>query len=195
MFSRWIVLILLFAASSRAATISVTPSLSNVQLGQSFSVGIAVTGVADLFAYQFDIGFDQTVLTATGVTEGAFLGAGGATFFISGNIDNASGLIGATANSLLGAVPGVTGSGELARITFTVVGGGSSAVNILNATLLDSSLSGIELTVQNGTVSTGAAGIPEPSALELLGAALLLQTLRGVVRRKMPRMSFRGTAK
>lgn len=174
MFSRLAVVVLLSCAAVQGATVSLQPSASTVSPGQVFSLEIAVNDVVDLFAYQFDLGYNQTLVEATSIVEGPFLGAGGSTFFIAGTIDNSSGLISATANSLLGASPGVAGSGVLASVNFRGIGAGTSPINLLNVTLLDSSLSGITPTIQNAEVSVEATNIPEPGALQLLGAAVVL---------------------
>ena len=173
-----VVLGLIAAAPSHSATISIQPVPTNVNFGQTFSVNVVMSGVADLFAYQFDLGFDPSVVAATGITEGAFLSSGGATFFLSGVVDNIGGTISNTADSLVGPVSGVSGSGVVATASFTAVGPGATSINLLSMSLLDSTLSDISATVQNGDVTVSA--VPEPST-ELLcvaGVALLLAVRR-----------------
>ncbi|HZY63248.1 MAG TPA: cohesin domain-containing protein [Edaphobacter sp.] len=133
----------------------VTPTAVNV--GQTFTVGIYVTGpsvihsghtytsdVTDLDAFQFDLAFNCSVLTsnptgcqpgasvlnALSVTEGDFLPQGGAnpTFFEPGTIDNTAGEI-----SMIGDVgaEGVTGSGTLVNITFQALSPGMTSIAIL----------------------------------------------------------------
>ena len=171
-----IVALLCCAAAPAAAVpvLSVQPASTNVAVGDTFSVDVVVTDAADLFAYQFDVGFDPTRLTANSVTEGPLLGTGGATFFIPGAIDMAAGLVTATANTLLAAVPGVPGSGVLATINFTATASGLSAISLFNAMLLESSLSAIPgLVTQTGSVSATTGGaVPEPSTLLLMLAGL-----------------------
>ena len=99
-----------------APVVSLSPNPASVILGTAFTLDVSVTGVSDLYAFQFDLGFDPSVLAATGISEGAFLGTGGATFFIPGGIDNGAGSISSTANTLLTAIGGVSGGGVLARI-------------------------------------------------------------------------------
>jgi hypothetical protein len=183
------ILALLCCAAAEGATILLQPSASTVSSGQVFSLEIRVSEVDDLFAFQFDLGYSQTVLEALSVAEGTFLSAGGSTLFIPGAIDNSSGLIAFTANTLLGEVPGVTGSGVVATVSFKAIGAGTSPINLFNVTLLDSSLSGTAPTIQNATVSAGGSVIPEPGGLQLMGTAVVLYALYGIFRLRCQRMS------
>jgi general secretion pathway protein D len=156
------------------AIVSIDPSSLNLPAGQTFSVDVSIPNVADLFAFQFDLGFDPTVLSATGITEGSFLSGGGATFFIPGTIDNTLGTISFTANTLLGNVPGVTGRGILAIANFAALASGTSPVNLSNVIVLDSNLSDIPFSTAGGSVTVASStAIPEPSSLLLFTSGLL----------------------
>jgi len=134
----------------------------------------------DLFAFQFDLNFDGTVLNANTVQEGPFLQTGGATFFLPGSIDNTLGVVGFNANSLLGAVLGVSGDGILVNFEFSGISPGVSLVSLSNVTLLDSALNPIPYSTIEGlvTVEAGGGEIPEPSTLTLVPAGILLTLLR-----------------
>ena len=110
--------------ATAAPILSIQPTSRTVVVGQAISVDMFVFNSADLYAFQFDLGFDPTVLTAIAVTEGPFLGSGGSTFFLPGAIDNTGGVISFTANSLLTAISGVNGNGFLATAQFTAVAAG-----------------------------------------------------------------------
>src|SRR5438874_12162466 len=84
--------------------LSLQPSAISVTSGSKFSLDLNIADVTALFAIQFDLGFAPGVLSATSITEGLFLPAGGTTFFIPGTIDNVAGAITATADTLIGAV-------------------------------------------------------------------------------------------
>lgn len=161
--------------SSATPTLSIDPPSQGANVGDSFSLDVSITEVTDLFAYQFDIAFDPAVLEAQSITEGSLLPTGGSTFFIPGTIDNIVGTISLTADSLIGAISGVTGSGLLANVTFTALMVGESPISPLNSILLDSNFSNIALASQSGgsvTVQQGTA-VPLPSSIVLLGAGLL----------------------
>ena len=162
--------------SQAAPIVSISPSSSSALVGNSLSVDIAIDGISDLYAFQFDLAFDPAVLRADDVLEGAFLGGGGTTFFISGFIDNTLGIVSFTANSLIGAVPGVTGNGPLATLAFTALGIGTSAVTISNLVLLDSSLADIvDFSTNDGDVTVRRPDqAPEPAAFSFIAIGALL---------------------
>jgi cohesin domain-containing protein/PEP-CTERM motif-containing protein len=177
-------LLIALAAAPVFATpiISVSPPASVVNVGNTVSVDIVINGAVDLYAFQFDIGFDPSVLSATSIVEGALLPSGGSTIYLPGTISNASGTISFTADTLETAITGVTGSGTLATVSFQAIGAGSSSVNVLNVTLLDSTLSGIADTELPGTIRAigASAAVPEPSTVALLltGAVGLSRRVR-----------------
>ena len=139
------------------AVLTVVPPSGSLAPGQTFTVGIFVTGptvihdgkattsnVSDLDAFQFDLAFNcivptasptgcqpgASVLDAISVSEGSFLPHGGsnATFFEPGTINNAAGEISGIGD--VGA-SGVTGSGDLVDVTFKVLSTGTTDIAIL----------------------------------------------------------------
>jgi len=155
------------------AVLSVSTSPGSISVGDTFTVDVAITGVTDLYAFGLDLTFDPSLLSATGITEGAFLPSGGDTFFIPGTIDNVGGSITSNGDSLIGAIPGVTGMGTLIEIDFTAIANGTSALDLANITLLDSNLANIDSTATNGSVTIGTPAVPEPSTLTLLISAII----------------------
>lgn len=147
--------------------------------GQAFSVNIVVSNVTDLFAYQFDLSFTPTTLAATSTAQGPFLAIGGPTFFVPGTIDNVIGTIGGTTNTLLGPVPGVSGSGSLATVDFTVLAIGIAPITLSNVIFLDSTLSPIPVTIGAFSVTV----VPEPGSLTLFGSIALALLAYGLRRR------------
>ena len=154
--------------------LSITPSVNNVQVGDTFSLFLNVTSVTDLYAWQVDIDFGPAGLMNAGViTEGGFLGAG--TSFFAGTTNNGAATILALANTLNGSVPGINGSGVLAEISFSALGIGAATVSLSNIQLLDSNLDSIfPDPAVDGTVNITASGgnIPEPSTFILLSIGL-----------------------
>lgn len=153
--------------------VSIQTSDSTPTVGNSFNVSVDITSVTDLFAFQFDITFDPTILAASTSSEGAFLPTGGATIFIPGTIDNTMGTVTFIADSLIGSILGVDGSGALATLIFHALGPGTSSVDLLNVTLLDSALADISATAVGGAVSVINA-VPEPSSLFLIGLGVFV---------------------
>jgi hypothetical protein len=165
-----------FALAPRAnadAVLSVSAP-SSVSLGQSFALDVNIANAADLYAFQFDLRFDASVLSLTGISEGSFLPGAGATFFIPGAIDNTAGLASASADTLLAAVSGANGAGALVVFDFTAIGSGISDIALFNLFMLDSNLSLLNGTAGTGSVEVdGAVATPEPSVALLLAIALV----------------------
>jgi hypothetical protein len=143
----------------------------SVNLGNIFSIPVSISNVSDLYAFQFDLSFDPAVLELLGITEGAFLPTAGATSFSPGAIDNLAGTATFTADSVVGPVPGASGSGDLAWFEFKAIGFVSSNLTLSNVILLDSSLTDIAFTTQDGKVDVLSEVVPEPATLPLVGAA------------------------
>lgn len=93
------------------AVLSVEPSSQSVASGSVFTVDVDISNVSNLYGYQFDLTFNPSVLASVSSSEGSFLATGGnATFFIPGTDDNVVGNVFATADTILSAVPGASGS-------------------------------------------------------------------------------------
>ncbi len=151
--------------------LSIQPGSATAIPGDTVTLDIDISNVSDLYAFQFDLGFDPSVLSATAITEGAFLPGGGSTLFIPGTIDNVVGTIAFTADTLISLLPGVTGSGTLATVQFNASALGTSAITLSNVFLLDSNLNPIDSNVSGGTAHINAAAVPEPSGWATLVAA------------------------
>ena len=146
-------------------------------------MSVDVSNVLDLYAFQFNIQFQPGLLSATSVTEGGFLSTGGSTIFIPGMIDNSAGFVRFTADTLVGSVLGVNGTGTLATINFSAISPGTSSVTIFSPTLLDSQLLPIFAdSVSGSSVSIETAAVPEPDnqvlILLALGTILVCPLLR-----------------
>lgn len=139
------------------ADIFVQPPSTTVSLGSPLVLDINVSGITDLYAFQFDIGFNPAMLAAVSVTEGSLFSSVGV-FFSPGVIDNVGGSIVFIADSLSGPGPGISTDGTLAQIQFSSLSLGSSSVDLSNVLLLDSNLAGVSATVSGATANV----VPEP---------------------------------
>jgi hypothetical protein len=173
------------AFADDGAVVSLQPTTSTISSGDTATVDVDISGVSDLYAYQFDVLFGAATVSATSESEGSFLLGGGTTFFIPGGVDNVGGSVTATANTLIGAISGVDGSGTLVVLDFTGLAPGTTSINLANVTLLDSNFNSIDFTTENAslTVQGGVVPSPEPSGLLLFGAGLV--SLAGLARRKV----------
>lgn len=151
-----------------ALTAQATPDPAVV--GSPVAVELVLTDVVDLYAYQLSFSFDPSLLQAVGVTQGALLPGGGTTFFDGGTVDNTLGSISFTVDTLIGNVPGVSGTGVLATIAFDVVGAGTSALSFSDTLFLDSNLLDLNVQVTSGSLQT--LPVPEPATLLMFGMGL-----------------------
>lgn len=173
------------AVANAQAVLSVDPSVQATTNGSVVTVDVNVSNVNDLYGYQFDLGFNPSVLQAVSLSEGSFLATDGSTFFIPGAKDNLAGAVFATADTLLAPISGANGSGALAVFTFDAIGTGTSTFTIQNETLLNSDLNVISDRATTGFVTVKSPTIAAPeieprsatSALTLLLGSLMM--LRG----------------
>ena len=175
-------------AAVQAATVSIDPSSTTVGVGNTFSLNVDIADVTDLYAFQFDVGFDPTLLAATSESEGPFLSSAGTTIFFPGTIDNVGGAVSGTADVLSGAISGASTSGTpglLATLQFTALAEGTSAISLSNIVLLDSSLNDISFTSMDGSVTVVPVGaVPEPRLILVLFAGFLILLAFHVRRRR-----------
>lgn len=164
--------------------LSVVPvSASNVNVRSTVSYDINISNVTDLYAFQFDLTFNHAIVSAVSIAEGSFLSSScGSTCFIPGVIDNLGGTIAGNADTLIGPLPGVSGSGTLAILTLQGVAAGSSSIGLVNALLLDSTP---KFSLQSGSVTVnGTVATPEPGSLLLLFVGMAASIFCGLFFRK-----------
>ncbi len=152
-------------AAVAAPVLSIAATPNPAQEGASVGLDVWITGVADMYAYQFSLSYDPMALQATAVTEGAFLGTGGSTFFDTGLVDNTLGQISFLFDTLTGFVPGVSGDGILAHIDFDVFQAGWTSISWSDVLFLDSAFGTLDVQAQDLRLLV----IPEPGSLALFG--------------------------
>ena len=117
----------------RNPTVHVDPP--SIETTEPFSVYINITNMDDLYSWELNVTYDTAVLTATDVAEGSFLSSGGSTYF-NKTINDAEGWVYAYC-TLQGDVPGVTGNGILATISFSPDAGGESVLDLHDTKLVE----------------------------------------------------------
>lgn len=158
------------AAAAAAPTVAISGPTA-VAPGSGFALAINASGFDDLYAYQFDIVFDPALFSVSAVTQAAFLGGAGATFFDGGAIDAAAGTISFVFESLIGPGAGAAGAGTLATVQLvaaSVAPGSSGSFSLQNFTAYDAALNPIAVALQGHVTA-----VPEPTtwALALGGLA------------------------
>jgi len=174
-----LVLFVGLCARSAAASpiVSIVPDSSTINQGDTFFLDVNITGVTDLYGFQFDLSYDPSILLANDISEGAFLASSGnPTLFLPGDMST-PGNIAFNIGLILGGVPGATGDGTLARVSFTAASGGSSSISLSNLLFQDSIGDFIEPDTLNASVDVNAsstAPVPEPGTLMLVGSGIAM---------------------
>jgi len=124
------------------------------KIGETFDVNITIANVEDLYTWQAGMTFNASVLECVSIAEGEFLKrAGATTLWTPGSINNDTGTISYSGCSRTGVASGVSGTGQLMRITFKVKGNGNSTLHLTDVLLLDSDLVSITpVTIVDGHV-------------------------------------------
>lgn len=166
-----ILLLAMSAAAKAGVVLTIALPAGPVTQGDTFTASVNVVDSADLFGYQLDLLFNPSLVSVQNIAEGTLLGSGGSTSFIGGDIDNQLGTVAWSANTLLGAVPGVNGSGSLLLLQIKALAPGLAAFSLANMLLVDSNLDPIDITIDTGTVQITAREpfpVNEPNALMLI---------------------------
>lgn len=114
------------------ATISLVPDNTNPVIGDSMCIDVNAANVDAMYSASFDMTYDPTTLQYTGATEGNFLNAdSGATFFEASllNGDPANGIV-VVGVSRVSDIGSVSGSGTLATVCFSVIGGAGTDISV-----------------------------------------------------------------
>ena len=165
-------------------SIFISPASQNVYPGQSFTVGIDIDNIPDVFNYQFSLAFDPHVLAAQSVTEGALFANTGDSFFSPGTIDNSAGDITLVFDTLLSSAVGVAGPGTLATLQSEALAVGTSSINFspLGDLILEDSGGNI-LAVSAESGSADVVPTPELATFVMIPTGFLLIAI-GVWRKR-----------
>jgi len=129
---------LIHEATAQAIVYIDPPSVEGYLPGDSFTLVVIVDIADNVYSWEFFLSFAPfiEVLNVTEVSEGDFLQMAGDVTYFTYDLDNYAGLLKASA-TIIGDVPGVSGGGILAYVTFKVVGGGESPLDLHDTLLLD----------------------------------------------------------
>lgn len=170
------------AKASPETAVSTDPAeVKDLETGASFTVDVTITEAVNIYGWQVNVTFDPGVLSVASVAEGPFLKSVNATAWPSPKMDNAKGTV-LVSSSLMPPYPsqGVSGSGTLANITFTVKSGGSSDLHFdAVGTKLRTVSAGVVIPIQDFVandgrfVGTGGTGFPQ-IPLEVLAGVIVV---------------------
>jgi len=118
-------------AQTTTPVIFVAPRTTFKIVGESFTIDIKVDmGTTPLYAFEFYLFYDRTVLTLTGVAEGSFFDNYNTNNFFIATPGVGYILVGNTFTAAP-PVPGPTGTGTLASLTFSVAAVGTSLLDLI----------------------------------------------------------------
>ncbi|OEZ63360.1 MULTISPECIES: cohesin domain-containing protein [unclassified Duganella] len=169
---------LLAAAFAAPSAYAADPSLSIVAtpstgvVGSTIDLDIRIADVTDLYSYNFSLLFNPAYLQVTGASEGGFLGTGGgATDFGVVDLNGTPGLVSYVYGAKFGAVPGESGGGSLAHLSFKVIGAGTSTLNFSDVGFFN--FAGNDIAPQYGALTLVTTAVPEPETYLMMGVGLI----------------------
>jgi len=129
----------------------ISPSSIVVRINQTLLVSIDVSGVSDLYGWEFKLGWNTSLLELVNITEGSFLSGSRDTYFVP-KVMSTDGyvLVGCTA---LRNVVGVDGNGTLATVEFRAKTLGSCTLGLYDTKLVNSAKQLMEHSEIDGTVT------------------------------------------
>jgi PKD repeat protein len=140
-------------AATEPALVSVEPLSLTVAPGETFSVSAVITDVGNLGAFQFELGYDPSVVQVDDAALGPFLGSTGRNVSPLGpTIDNSGGKLTFGAFSF-GTQPGPSGCGVLSTIEMTAGLLGATPLDLDEVQVLYPSGTSQAVTVEDGKVS------------------------------------------
>jgi hypothetical protein len=123
--------------SAPVTQLFVEPETVQGTTGQDLTLNVSISNITDLYGWEFYLGWNSSLLSLVNVNEGPFLMSGGNTYFTyTLNTTNEHVIVDCT---LEGLIPGVSGNGTLATVTFNVTNAGECPLNLYNVDLRDSS--------------------------------------------------------
>lgn len=140
-----------------AASLSVIPGQSQVQVGQAVTIQIEVRSAQDLFGAPFYLNYDPRVVEVTKISDGGFLKNGGKQAGFIYKVDATKGRI-IVGSTLLGKGHGVSGDGMLANVTFKAIGPGSATLSFWKVDFRNSRNISMPVSSHRGTIEARPVG-------------------------------------
>ena len=150
-------------ATLQNPTVRIEPAQSVVDVDETFTITVMIDHASDLGGFEFDLLFITTTVTVDDVTLGDFPGSTERTIVPVGpTIDNQAGKV-TFGVVTFGSDPGPDGTGDLALITLTAQGVGSSPLDLERVLIVDTGGHSQTPTVEDGLVVAGGAPTPTPT--------------------------------
>jgi len=178
-----LVMCLIATISASSTRVFIDPPSLTVGAGDSFMINVSVSNVTNLYAYQFELYYNSTVMNGTQIIEGSFLESGGPVYFnvvnFTDHYDSTLGLASVFC-TLTGNVSGVSGGGVLTTIKFKSLALADSAELHFATVELDDRYSS---PIPNEDVDATVTVVPEFTSLVAF-LVLIASSLLAVIVRK-----------
>ena len=133
--------------------VKVLSESTNVNINETFIIDINISSLAEIYAADFSLGFNSSLIMALNASEGNFLKKDGASTFVAvKKINNTAGYV-QIGSTRFNTQTGVTGNGSLARIEFQAINLGTSSLDFIKLALLDSNLNEVNISTNRGMVN------------------------------------------
>ncbi|MDF1557231.1 MAG: PGF-pre-PGF domain-containing protein [ANME-2 cluster archaeon] len=141
--------------------VSISPSTQHVDEGLNFTISVYVEPDVPISGGQFNLVFDSSLVSVTGVTEGDLLNQDGAsTIFNPGTINNSQGTVTDVYGVILG-TSNVSTPGIFANISLIALNkSGTSTFEMSNVVFSNSTGDSLPVIVNNGDASIGDVTTP-----------------------------------
>jgi hypothetical protein len=115
---------------------------ATIPSGSNATIDVTINATVGIYAYEFVLTYDPSVVSCTNASEGAFLSSDGAGSFSIIRVNNTVGSV-VFASTRYGTNSTVTGYGTMLRANFTAVSSGSTSMRTENLSLVDNTSSRI----------------------------------------------------
>lgn len=143
-------------------------------VGDNFQVNIVGTTTTDIHSIQFDVTYDDSVLTLNDVDEGNFMNEGGGIVTIFNYSSYGGGLADdvyvARNTTWQSPDPGANGTGTIAILNFSVDSFGSSNIGLTDVIWVNTSILNASVGIENPTITNNSVTISPPASCDLTSA-------------------------
>ena len=144
-------IVLITTGNNPDTTMLVSPSSIIVAVNETFQIDIDVSGVPNLYGWEFKLGYNTSLLELVSITESSFLHGSRDTYFVP-KVVSTDGYILAGCTSLRN-VTGVSGNGTLATVEFRSRALGSCTLDLYDTKLVNSAKQLMDHVETGGTVT------------------------------------------
>ena len=162
-----VIILLLLTARVEASVVSFSTSNTNVDLGQTFTLGLSGNGFTDILdGGGVNLSYDPSVLAVNSITVDTSVWG----FFDNpGTIDNTNGDV---SDLMFASFSNVTGDFAIATLEFKAVGVGTSPLSLTESSLNPFASGGSLLAVTLQSASVTVTAVPLPAAFWLMLSGL-----------------------